>query len=253
MNQSSNQGSKNPHRVNTASAAAAYAPQAVDADVQDFLKHDLPSYEEKEATAEDNNSKKSDEDTAQKTPAQNDKDLNEAKKYLLEKNAELSNQIEELKKERNTFKEDYVRAHAEMENVRRRAQKDITQKTNFAVSNFAKSLLPVADNLSRALSSVPSTEEAEDKYDSHVKNLIIGIEMTEKEMHNVFEQHNIKKIDSIGKKFDPNYHQVVQEIEHDSAPGTIVQELQVGYTINDRLLREAVVVVSKGPSANKPE
>jgi molecular chaperone GrpE len=165
---------------------------------------------------------------------------------VAEKVAVLEAQLDAISAERDKFKDEYVRAHAEMENIRRRERKDSEQRVVNAMSSLSRDLLVVADTFTRALQSLPSKEEIEANYDTKIKNMIIGIEMTEKELHNSLEKNGIKKIPSLGKPFDPHLHQVVQEIEHDADAGVIVQELQAGYTIKDKLLREAMVVVSKG-------
>lgn len=153
-------------------------------------------------------------------------------------------ELEQLKEENKKLKEDYLRAYADAENTKRRCTQEIEKNNKYAISNFAKSLLSVADNLDRALKSIP-----EDKKDDceHLKNLLTGVEMTQRELDKVFEKFGIKKMDIIGTKFDPNYHQVIQEVEDQEKPnGTIIRELQSGYMINDRILREAMVIVSKG-------
>ena len=153
-------------------------------------------------------------------------------------------ELEQLKEENKKLKEDYLRAYADAENTKRRCTQEIEKNNKYAISNFAKNLLSVADNLDRALKSIP-----EDKKDDceHLKNLLTGVEMTQHELDKVFEKFGIKKMDIIGTKFDPNYHQVIQEVEDQEKPnGTIIRELQSGYMINDRILREAMVVVSKG-------
>lgn len=153
-------------------------------------------------------------------------------------------ELEQLKEENKKLKEDYLRAYADAENTKRRCTQEIEKNNKYAISNFAKNLLSVADNLDRALKSIP-----EDKKDDceHLKNLLTGVEMTQRELDKVFEKFGIKKMDIIGTKFDPNYHQVIQEVEDQEKPnGTIIRELQSGYMINDRILREAMVVVSKG-------
>ena len=153
-------------------------------------------------------------------------------------------ELEQLKEENKKLKEDYLRAYADAENTKRRCTQEIEKNNKYAISNFAKSLLSVADNLDRALKSIP-----EDKKDDceHLKNLLTGVEMTQRELDKVFEKFGIKKMDIIGTKFDPNYHQVIQEVEDKEKPnGTIIRELQSGYMINDRILREAMVIVSKG-------
>ena len=153
-------------------------------------------------------------------------------------------ELEQLKEENKKLKEDYLRAYADAENTKRRCTQEIEKNNKYAISNFAKNLLSVADNLDRALKSIP-----EDKKDDceHLKNLLTGVEMTQHELDKVFEKFGIKKMDIIGTKFDPNYHQVIQEVEDKEKPnGTIISELQSGYMINDRILREAMVIVSKG-------
>lgn len=153
-------------------------------------------------------------------------------------------ELEQLKEENKKLKEDYLRAYADAENTKRRCTQEIEKNNKYAISNFAKSLLSVADNLDRALKSIP--EEKKDDCE-HLKNLLTGVEMTQHELDKVFEKFGIKKMDIIGTKFDPNYHQVIQEVEDQEKPnGTIIRELQSGYMINDRILREAMVVVSKG-------
>lgn len=181
---------------------------------------------------------------AEKAPSENTE--KEEAMGTAEKIAVLEAQLDAISAERDKLKDEYMRAHAEMENIRRRERKDSEQRVVNAMSGLSRDLLVVADTFTRALQSLPSKEEIEANYDTKIKNMIIGIEMTEKELHSSLEKNGIKKIPSLGKPFDPHLHQVVQEIEHDADAGIIVQELQAGYTIKDKLLREAMVVVSKG-------
>jgi len=149
--------------------------------------------------------------------------------------------IEKLNEENTKLKEDYLRAYAEGENIRKRSQMEIEKANKFAITNFAKEMLAVADNLDRAISSVSETK------DDSVKTIIEGIEMTQTQLNNVFDKFDIKKVPSLGEVFDPNYHQVIQQVEDkEKVEGTIVNELQTGYVIKDRVLREAYVVVSTG-------
>ena len=153
-------------------------------------------------------------------------------------------EIETLKAENKKLKEDFLRAYADAENTKRRCTQEIEKNNKYAVSSFAKNLLSVADNLHRALDAVP-----EDKRDEceGLTNLLKGVELTEADLMKAFEKNGIKKMDIIGQVFDPNFHQVVQEVEDASKPnGTIIAELQTGYMLNDRILREAMVVVTKG-------
>lgn len=155
---------------------------------------------------------------------------------------------EALKAEVAKYKDLYIRGQADMENLRRRTQMDIEKTSKFAVSNFAKDLLAVADNLERALKSFPSVEEA----DEPTKNIIVGLEMTQKEMMSALSKNGVTPIESLDQIFDPNKHKVVQEVEDSSKPtGTIIQEWQKGYMIGgDRVLREAIVVVTKGGASH---
>ena len=150
--------------------------------------------------------------------------------------AELEAQLEVAKKER-------LLALAEGENASRRADKRISDNAKYAVSNIAKALLQVADNLSRALLAAPADARNNDT----VKNLALGVELTEKELHSILEQQGVRKINSLNQPFDANFHNAIQEVENTAVPsGTVVQVFQDGYVIHDRLLRPAMVVVSRG-------
>ncbi len=150
--------------------------------------------------------------------------------------AELEAQLETAKKER-------LLALAESENASRRADKRISDNAKYAVSNIAKALLQVADNLSRALLAAP----AEARNNDTVKNLALGVELTEKELHSILEQQGVRKINSLNQPFDANFHNAIQEVENTAVPsGTVVQVFQEGYVIHDRLLRPSMVVVSRG-------
>ena len=167
---------------------------------------------------------------------------NEAKLAQEEIDADIqSTQLENLQEEYNKLKDSFLRAMAEAENTKRRCQQEIEKNSKYAIASFAKELLSVADNLQRALSSV----------DENMRNncgaFIEGVEMTQKELLHVFEKFGVQKVDCMGKVFDPNLERVVQEIEDADKPaGTIVAELQSAWTINDRILREAMVIVTKG-------
>lgn len=142
-----------------------------------------------------------------------------------------------------SLKEKLLRAMAETENMRRRTEKEKEDAHNYAVTKFARDILSVSDNLRRALDNIP--EEA--KEDETVKTLITGVEMTESELVNTFAKHKIEVIEAEGKKFNPNFHQAMFEIENaDVEPGTILQVMQAGYIISGRLLRPSLVGVAKG-------
>ena len=151
---------------------------------------------------------------------------------------------EELQSEVAALKDQLLRALAEAENIRRRTKREKDDMSKYAITNFARQIVSVADNLMRAIDSV--SEEARTANDEF-NNLYIGIEMTGRELTTSFEQFAIKEIDATGKKFDHNLHQAMFEIDDPSQPaGLVVQEVQRGYTIHDRLLRPAMVGVSKG-------
>ncbi len=158
--------------------------------------------------------------------------------------ASAADRIAELEAEIAEWKDKWVRQHAEMDNLRKRTQREKEDAGKFAVSGFAKDLLAVGDNLGRALQSLP---EGIKDGDGPVKNLAIGIEMTRKELDSVFERHGISKVEAIGKPMDPNFHQAMFEVEDPAQPaGTVVQEMAPGYVLHGRLLRPAMVGVAKG-------
>lgn len=150
---------------------------------------------------------------------------------------ELEAQIEALKK-------DKLLALAEAENAGKRADKRVADNAKYAVSNIAKALLQVADNLSRALLAAPPESRAANEA---LKNLSVGVELTEKELHTILENQGVRRVTSLGQAFDPNLHNAIQEVEDVSIPsGTVVQVFQEAYMMHDRLLRPAMVVVSRG-------
>ena len=150
--------------------------------------------------------------------------------------AELENALEAARNE-------ILYAKADTQNVRRRLEKDIADARAYAATGFARDILSVADNLSRALDSIPG----ELRDDERMKAMIAGIEATGRELDKVFGLHGVQKVAAQGLPLDPNQHQAMIEVPHDAEPGTVVQVLQHGYTIKDRLLRPAMVAVSKKP------
>ena len=132
-------------------------------------------------------------------------------------------------------------AHAEAQNMRRRAEKEAADARAYAATAFARDLLSVADNLARGLEAIPAELRADEK----MKGLVAGLDATGREMEAVFQRHGIKKMTTVGEKLDPNFHQAMFEIPSDQPVGTIVQEMQSGYMIKDRLLRPALVGVAK--------
>jgi molecular chaperone GrpE len=176
-----------------------------------------------------------------------EKDL-EKKGEELEKQAELeTQQLSALEIEVANLKDQWMRAMAETENLRQRAQRDREEALKYASANFARDMLLVADNLRRALENCPPLEDLPEP----LKALIQGIELTENALASTFDRYGIKKICPLQEKFDVKFHQAMFEIEDATVPpGTIVQVLQAGYTMHDRLLRPAMVGVSKGAPAS---
>ena len=155
--------------------------------------------------------------------------------------------IAKLNEEITNLKDQRLRAIAELENFRKRAEKDQSDALKYGVSNFAKEIINISDNIERAQSSIP--EEA--KNNETIKPVIEGIDLIAQSVVTTFEKIGIKKIESLNEKFDHNLHQAMMEIEKDDLePGTIVQELIPGYKLHDRLLRPAMVGVSKKPKKN---
>ncbi|UOR14879.1 nucleotide exchange factor GrpE [Qipengyuania aquimaris] len=156
----------------------------------------------------------------------------------------LEQALESLRGDLEAAKQDALYARAETQNVRRRMEKDVQDARNYAATGFARDILSVADNLGRALDAIP----AEQREDEKLKGFIAGIEATQRELEKVFNQNGITRIAANGMPLDPNQHQAMMEIPtEDAEPGTIVQEMQAGYMIKDRLLRPAMVGVAKKP------
>jgi len=157
-----------------------------------------------------------------------------------ETETKTNEELTSLQEENQKLKDELLRALAESENIKKRCAAEIEKTNKYAISSFAKDLLGVADNLDRALSA------AQNDAGDDAKALLEGVELTKKELTHVFEKFGITKMESLGKPFDPNFHQVIQQVSDSTKPaGTIVTELQTGYMINGRILREAMVVVSK--------
>jgi molecular chaperone GrpE len=152
--------------------------------------------------------------------------------------------LAELVKELEEVRQHVLYAQAETQNVRRRLEQEKINAANYAATAFARDMLSVKDNLERALAVIP----ADLREDERMKGLVAGIEATGRELENVFQRHGIVRIEAMGQPLDPHRHQAMIEVPNDQAePGTIVQEMQSGYTIKDRLLRPALVGVAKKP------
>jgi molecular chaperone GrpE len=156
----------------------------------------------------------------------------------------LEQEVVALREEVAASKDRLLRFAAEAENTKKRLEREKAEATLYAASNFAKDLLGVADTLSRTLAAVPEEERA--IIDDIMKKFLIGIEMTERELLNVFQRHNLRKLETIGQKFDPNFHQALFEVPtSEKPPGTVMQEIQSGYVVGERCLRPALVGVAK--------
>jgi molecular chaperone GrpE len=150
-----------------------------------------------------------------------------------------------LDRELAETKDRLLRALADMENLRKRTEREVADARMYGISAFARDVLTVADNMHLALEALD--KELREKSDSSVKALLDGVELTERALLNALEKHGVKRIEPLGQKFDPNRHQAMYEIENASVPtGHVVQVIQAGYLIGDRVLRPAMVAVSKG-------
>ena len=159
--------------------------------------------------------------------------------------------VEALAKENADLKDRLLRLAAEMENLRKRMGREIEDTRSYAITKFARDMLTATDSLSRALIVLPA--ETRDTADGPLKSLIDGIELTEREMQRLLAVHGVKPIEAEGQKFDPHKHQAMFEVPDPSRPeGTVVQVVQTGYAIGDRVLRPAMVGVAKGGAATPP-
>ncbi|TCJ37340.1 nucleotide exchange factor GrpE [Parafrankia sp. BMG5.11] len=161
-----------------------------------------------------------------------------------ESGSDVSEALAALRNDLEAAKQETLYAKAETQNVRRRMEKDIVDARAYAATGFARDILSVYDNLVRAIDAIPG--ELHD--DPRMKALVTGIEATQREVEKVFAQHGITRIASMGLPLDPNQHQAMLEVPSDSVEaGTVVQEMQTGWMIKDRLLRPAMVAVAKKP------
>lgn len=155
-----------------------------------------------------------------------------------------------LDRELADMKDRLLRTLAEMENMRKRTEREVADARVYGISAFARDVLGVADNMHRAMQAL---DEARATADEGLKALIDGVELTERELMNALEKHGVKRIDPLGQKFDPNRHQAMYEIDDASVPsGSVVQVMQSGYLLGDRVLRPALVAVSKGGAKPAP-
>ena len=192
---------------------------------------------------------KSNEEDIKKTKQTKKKNVSDS----VEKTSQVKNvndDISKLNEEIENLKEEKLRILAEMENLRKRFEKDKIDSIKYGNHNLARDMLTLGDNLSRALDAISSDEKRSESFN----NLIDGLKIVQKEFVTILEKHGVKKIESINKKFDHNYHQAMLEVETDEFnEGYVVQEIQSGFTLHDRLLRPSMVSVSKKPENKKKE
>jgi molecular chaperone GrpE len=173
-----------------------------------------------------------------------------SKPYIMPDDPEEGS-VEALTKEVAEARDKMLRTLAEMENLRKRTSKEVADARTYGITGFARDVLDIADNLQRALDAVPA--EAKAAADPGLKALIEGVELTERSLLNALEKNGVKKFDQSGEKFDPNFQQAMYEVPDASVPsGTVVQVVQAGYTIGERVLRPALVAVSKGGAKAVP-
>ena len=173
-----------------------------------------------------------------------------SKPYIMPDDPEPGS-VEALTKEVADARDKTLRTLAEMENLRQRTRKEVADAKTYGISGFARDVLDIADNLQRALDAVPA--EAKAAADPGLTALIEGVELTERSLLNALEKNGVKKFDPSGEKFDPNFQQAMYEVPDASVPsGTVVQVVQAGYMIGERILRPALVGVSKGGAKAAP-
>ena len=178
--------------------------------------------------------------------------MDAAKAAILEEAGELPEdnsdkaEIERLTTELATLKDQALRAMADAENVKKRAEREVQAAKTYGVEKFAQDILSVSDNLARALMTID--ESARDSLGDNAKNLLDGLELTEKNLMAVLSRHGITAVPGAGSKFDPNVHQAVAQIPSDEEKGYVATVMQTGFKLGDRTLRAAMVAVSTGPA-----
>jgi molecular chaperone GrpE len=173
-----------------------------------------------------------------------------SKPYIMPDDPEPGS-VEALAKEAADWRDKMLRTLAEMENLRKRTAKEVSDARSYGITGFARDVLDIADNLQRALDAVPS--ETRELADPMLKTLIEGVELTERSLLNALEKNGVRKFDPTGEKFNPNFQQAMYEVPDPSVPaGTVVQVVQAGYMIGERVLRPALVGVSKGGAKTAP-
>ena len=173
-----------------------------------------------------------------------------SKPYIMPDDPEVGS-LEALAKEAAESRDKMLRTLAEMENLRKRTSREVQDARIYGITGFARDILDIADNLQRALDAVPA--ELRQTPDPGLKSLIEGVELTERALLNTLDKNGVRKFDPTGEKFDPNFQQAMYEVPDSSVPsGTVVQVVQAGFMIGDRVLRPALVGVSKGGMKSAP-
>lgn len=183
------------------------------------------------------------------------KPADSAKAETQEPNADLGNEVgadlEALLAENADMRDRLLRTMADMENLRARTEREKGDTARYAISNFARDVLTIGDNLRRAIEHVPAEAAAQDPA---LKSFLEGVELTERELLNMLEKYGVTKLEPLGQRFDPNTQQAMYEVPNPEVPeGTVVEVMQAGYTIGDRVLRPALVAVSKGGAKPAPQ
>ena len=205
-----------------------------------------------EKKEKDNQQEEIKEPDSENIENENEEDNNETQENTDTEEIKEEENTEEdsLEKEIEILKEEKIRLLAEMENLRKRFEREKVETIKFGSINLARDILSPGDNLERALDALPEDEN----HPESIKNLIDGLKMVLKEYKSTLEKHGVKKIETLNQKFDHNFHQAMMEVENNEVEeGTVVQEVQSGYTMHDRLLRAAMVGVSKKPVAKTEE
>lgn len=170
-----------------------------------------------------------------------DNPIEEAEKETVDETPTIEEQLQTALAERDEAQDRFLRSQAELDNTRKRYQKELAQTRQYAAAPFIQSLLPALDNLKRAIDAAESAD--------HVDELKQGVEMVAKQIVDIFSQHDVKAIDALGKPFDPNLHEALQQLPSDEHPPmTVMQELEQGFILNDRVVRPTKVIVSSGPT-----
>ncbi len=196
-----------------------------------------------ESVMTDTNGQKDNSETAAESAGSKPGEPRVSKPYIMPDEPEET-PSEALVKEAAEAKDKMLRTLADMENLRKRTQREVADARTYGIAGFARDILDIADNLQRALDAIPT--EARASGDAGLKSLIEGVELTERSLHKTLEKNGVQKFEPIGEKFDPNVQQAMYEVPDSSvAPGTVVQVVQAGYMIGERVLRPALVAVSK--------